>query len=212
MRSVTVVFPASMWAAMPLRTTRARTVPPAGASRATPRSKARPPETAEGERLNPLRFGLPLMFANFLGLTSKDTGAERRQRIRQGFADYDLSRGAPELVSLLGNEPRPEQVDLAEKPEHAAKLAQMLALLRAEMERLGEISAGPVYYALGRGHMTLQENGEARRHLDLDGVAAGSHLREVGEGHWATDGAQAGAFLQEVQGWLESVDADTPIW
>ena len=30
--------------------------------------------------------------------------------------------------------------------------------------------------------------------------------------HRATDGAQAGAFLQTVQGWLEAVDADTPIW
>ena len=30
--------------------------------------------------------------------------------------------------------------------------------------------------------------------------------------HRATDGAQAGAFLQEVQGWLESVDENTPIW
>jgi len=30
--------------------------------------------------------------------------------------------------------------------------------------------------------------------------------------HRANDGAQAGAFLQEVQGWLEAVDADTPIW
>ncbi len=30
--------------------------------------------------------------------------------------------------------------------------------------------------------------------------------------HRATDGAPAGAFLQEVQGWLEAVDADTPIW
>ena len=30
--------------------------------------------------------------------------------------------------------------------------------------------------------------------------------------HRANDGAQAGAFLQQVQGWLESVDADTPIW
>ncbi len=30
--------------------------------------------------------------------------------------------------------------------------------------------------------------------------------------HRANDGAQAGAFLQAVQGWLESVDADTPIW
>ena len=38
------------------------------------RTKARPPETAErdgegeDQRLNPLRFGLPLMFANFLGV------------------------------------------------------------------------------------------------------------------------------------------------
>jgi 2-oxoisovalerate dehydrogenase E2 component (dihydrolipoyl transacylase) len=30
--------------------------------------------------------------------------------------------------------------------------------------------------------------------------------------HRANDGAQAGAFLQEVQGWLRAVDADTPIW
>lgn len=30
--------------------------------------------------------------------------------------------------------------------------------------------------------------------------------------HRATDGAQAGAFLQEVQGWLENVDEHTPIW
>jgi 2-oxoisovalerate dehydrogenase E2 component (dihydrolipoyl transacylase) len=30
--------------------------------------------------------------------------------------------------------------------------------------------------------------------------------------HRATDGAQAGAFLADVQSWLESVDTDTPIW
>jgi 2-oxoglutarate dehydrogenase E2 component (dihydrolipoamide succinyltransferase) len=30
--------------------------------------------------------------------------------------------------------------------------------------------------------------------------------------HRAVDGAQAGAFLQDVQTWLESVDASTPIW
>ena len=30
--------------------------------------------------------------------------------------------------------------------------------------------------------------------------------------HRATDGAQAGAFLQDVQSWLESVTPDTPIW
>jgi 2-oxoisovalerate dehydrogenase E2 component (dihydrolipoyl transacylase) len=30
--------------------------------------------------------------------------------------------------------------------------------------------------------------------------------------HRATDGAQAGEFLADVRGWLESVDDDTPIW
>ena len=30
--------------------------------------------------------------------------------------------------------------------------------------------------------------------------------------HRATDGAQAGAFLQDVAAWLGAVDADTPIW
>ncbi|MFV2064654.1 MAG: dihydrolipoamide acetyltransferase family protein [Chloroflexota bacterium] len=30
--------------------------------------------------------------------------------------------------------------------------------------------------------------------------------------HRATDGAQAGAFLTDVQAWLEAVDSDTPVW
>ena len=30
--------------------------------------------------------------------------------------------------------------------------------------------------------------------------------------HRATDGAQAGEFLADVRGWLESVDDNTPIW
>jgi 2-oxoisovalerate dehydrogenase E2 component (dihydrolipoyl transacylase) len=30
--------------------------------------------------------------------------------------------------------------------------------------------------------------------------------------HRATDGAQAGEFLQEVQSWLEAVDENTPVW
>ncbi|MGH2468355.1 MAG: 2-oxo acid dehydrogenase subunit E2 [Candidatus Limnocylindrales bacterium] len=34
----------------------------------------------------------------------------------------------------------------------------------------------------------------------------------LGFDHRATDGAQAGRFVQDVRRWLESVDAQTPIW
>jgi len=42
-----------------------------------------------------------------------------------------------------------------------------MATIELEMARYGEISAGPGHYALGRGYLTLQEEEEARRHLDL---------------------------------------------
>jgi 2-oxoisovalerate dehydrogenase E2 component (dihydrolipoyl transacylase) len=30
--------------------------------------------------------------------------------------------------------------------------------------------------------------------------------------HRATDGAQIGAFVQDVRKWLESIDSDTSVW
>jgi len=42
-----------------------------------------------------------------------------------------------------------------------------MATIEKEMARYGEISAGPGNYALGRGYLTLQEEEEARRHLEL---------------------------------------------
>ena len=42
-----------------------------------------------------------------------------------------------------------------------------MAAIVVEMARHGEISAGPGHYALGRGYLTLQEEEEARQHLEL---------------------------------------------
>jgi pyruvate/2-oxoglutarate dehydrogenase complex dihydrolipoamide acyltransferase (E2) component len=46
-----------------------------------------------------------------------------------------------------------------------------------------------------------------------DAIAVRSMMNMViGFDHRATDGAQAGRFLSDVKGWLESVDAQTSIW
>ncbi|MHC4209185.1 MAG: sulfatase-like hydrolase/transferase [Planctomycetota bacterium] len=44
----------------------------------------------------------------------------------------------PQLVALLKKQPRADQVNLAGQPEHAARLAEMRELLKAEMRRLGD--------------------------------------------------------------------------
>jgi arylsulfatase A-like enzyme len=44
---------------------------------------------------------------------------------------------APEVAGLSGSKPEPRQTNLAEDPQHAARLAEMRALLLAEMRRLG---------------------------------------------------------------------------
>src|SRR5690606_35455970 len=44
----------------------------------------------------------------------------------------------PELASRLGIHPDPGQIDLAERPENAAKRRELEALLRQEMERLDD--------------------------------------------------------------------------
>ena len=44
----------------------------------------------------------------------------------------------PALVTLLGNEPRADQLNLADRPERAAKLEELRRLLKTEMERFGD--------------------------------------------------------------------------
>jgi serine/threonine-protein kinase len=46
-------------------------------------------------------------------------------------------------------------------------IQQRMAAIEDEMARLGEISDGPGHYALGRGYLSLQDDHEARRHLEL---------------------------------------------
>ncbi|MEE8410432.1 MAG: adenylate/guanylate cyclase domain-containing protein [Myxococcota bacterium] len=41
------------------------------------------------------------MFNRFLGLTSRDNEAQRRERVRRGLMAFGLDRGAPELIALL---------------------------------------------------------------------------------------------------------------
>ncbi len=45
-------------------------------------------------------------------------------------------------------------------------ILQRMSEIENEMNRIGEISAGPASYALGRGYMTLENDQEARRHLE----------------------------------------------
>lgn len=45
---------------------------------------------------------------------------------------------SPDVVALTGNQPQPNEVDLAEKPEHAAKRSELEAKLLAEQKRLDD--------------------------------------------------------------------------
>ncbi len=72
-------------------------------------------------------------------------------------------------------------VELAKEIEGMARVAAMMPLhdrslerqsilermaaIQAEMSEVGEIAAGPGHYALGRGHLTLQNLDEAEQHL-----------------------------------------------
>ena len=51
-------------------------------------------------------------------------------------------------------------------PERSA-IRERMAAIEIEMARLGSISDGPGHYALGRGYLTLLDEQNARRHLEL---------------------------------------------
>jgi arylsulfatase A-like enzyme len=52
--------------------------------------------------------------------------------------EFLVQHHAKEVVALTGHAPEPHQIDLAESPEYAEKLAEMEALLLSEMKRLGD--------------------------------------------------------------------------
>jgi arylsulfatase A-like enzyme len=51
-------------------------------------------------------------------------------------SEFVKEHHAPDVIALTGAKPAPQQVNLATDPKHAAKLAEMQALLLAEMRRL----------------------------------------------------------------------------
>jgi len=81
--------------------------------------------------------------------------AELLQRFTEQVAQVESDM---RLVSLL-----PDQ----NMTRHKKRLRERMEAIRQEMERLGELGAGPGHYALGRGYLALHDYEEALEHLDL---------------------------------------------
>jgi arylsulfatase A-like enzyme len=58
--------------------------------------------------------------------------------LKENPHEYLQQHHAADVIKLTGAKPEPHQVDLAEDPKYAAKLAEMEALLLAEMKRLDD--------------------------------------------------------------------------
>ncbi len=58
--------------------------------------------------------------------------------LRENPAELLLQHHQPAVVALTKNLPEPQEINLANDPEHAEKLQQMEALLLAEQKRLGD--------------------------------------------------------------------------
>ncbi len=87
------------------------------------------------------------MFANFLGLTEKDSDEDRRERIRAGLESFKLKGGAPELISLLQPVQRTDGlsealVDLADLHARERVLASIVEFL------IKRVKHEPVLYVI----------------------------------------------------------------
>ena len=122
-----------------------------------------PPETNEGTSFKPVLMGEKQIIRDVLyGVYNGGTKPGMRA-VKQGdwkLIQYDVMNGsvreaqlfnlkdnrdellaehrAPEVIALTGATPAPHQVNLASDPKHTAKLAEMQALLLAEMRRLDD--------------------------------------------------------------------------
>jgi class 3 adenylate cyclase/tetratricopeptide (TPR) repeat protein len=92
------------------------------------------------------------MFSSFLGLSSGDTEAERRERIRNGFAPFHLDRGAPELIALLQPVRRPDGttealIDLADSDAREGVLQSIVEFVDKRVQQ------EPLVYVLEDVHL-----------------------------------------------------------
>lgn len=119
------------------------------------------PETVQGQSLKPVLIGKQdtirnVMYGCYCGGTKPGMRCVRKGDWK--LIKYDVMDGSvretqlfnladnpheflrehhyPDVIARTGHTPQPHQIDLAESPQHAKKLAEMEALLFSEMQRL----------------------------------------------------------------------------
>ena len=100
---------------------------------------------------------------SFAALGALSLRANLRTR-RQAAIAQALTEQAKEIESLARVS---AMMPLHERNLELEEIQRRMDAIKGEMERRGAISDGPGHYALGRGYLTLKEEGEARRHLEL---------------------------------------------
>ncbi len=99
----------------------------------------------------------------FAALGTLSLSANLRTR-RQAAIAQSLTEQAKEIESFARVA---AMMPLHDRTLEREAIETRIADIELEMARYGEISAGPGHYALGRGYLTLQEEEEARQHLEL---------------------------------------------
>jgi serine/threonine-protein kinase len=100
---------------------------------------------------------------SFAALGALSLRANLRTR-RQAAIAQALTEHAKEIESLARVS---AMMPLHDRTLEHEEIERRMDAIKGEMERRGTISDGPGHYALGRGYLTLQEEAEARRHLEL---------------------------------------------
>jgi serine/threonine-protein kinase len=100
---------------------------------------------------------------SFAALGALSLRANLRTR-RQAAIAQALTEQAKEIESLARVS---AMMPLHDRTREHDKIQRRMDAIKGEMARRGAISDGPGHYALGRGYLTLLEEQEARRHLEL---------------------------------------------
>ncbi len=100
--------------------------------------------------------------AAFAALGGLSLNANLRTR-RQAAVAEQLGERAREIESLARVA---AMMPLHDRTPERAAIRERMAAIEAEMDRLGPIGAGPGHYALGRGHLSLNDDLAARRSLE----------------------------------------------
>jgi serine/threonine-protein kinase len=100
---------------------------------------------------------------SFAALGTLSLRANLRTR-RQAAIAQSLTEQAKEIEGFARVA---SMMPLHDRTLERGAIQERMAAIEEEMARLGAISDGPGHYALGRGYLTLQDEQQARRHLEL---------------------------------------------